>query len=91
MLILNNITKGSVGIDQFNKIKDFIQSHPTCLNSVNLIKINKAMSYITFTLKDLYDYLQMKTEDGTYIIWIRELKQIYQENVFKLGRLKLLS
>lgn len=78
-------------MDQFNKIKVFIKENPSCLNSMNLIKINKGISYITFFLKDLYEFLQLKSEDGTLLILIRELKDIYQENVLKLGKLKLLS
>jgi hypothetical protein len=78
-------------MNQFEKIKSFIEANPGCLNSINLIKINKGISYITFFLKDLYEFLQLKTEEGTPILWIRELNQIYQENVFKLGKLKLLS
>jgi len=54
------------------------------------MKINKTISYVTFVLKELYEYYQMKTENGIFIISIRDQKSRYEQNVQKLEKLRLL-
>ena len=90
MLFLNVVIKKSVKSDQFNKIREFINDNTSCLNYLTLIRLNKTIAYITFVLKEFYEFLQLKTEDGEFIITIKEIKSNFDENVLKLENLNLL-
>ena len=90
MLLLNIVTKKSVKLDQYKTIKDFIEKYPSCLNYLILIRLNKPIAYSTFILKEFYEYLQLKSEDGCLILSIKEIKSEYEENLSKFNKLKLL-
>ena len=89
-LLLNVVIRNYVKLDQFTKIREFINKNPSCLNSLNLIRSNKPVSYITFILNEFYEFLQLKAEDGTLIISIKEMKSNLEENLVKIEKLKLL-
>ena len=39
------------------------------------MKFSRSVSYMTFILKEVYDYLNLKTADGTYIYLIRTARK----------------
>ena len=62
--------------DQFILIKEVVDSNQNFLNPSAMLKKNKIVSYITFIVKEIYDYIHFKTEDGTMI---QNLKKRYYE------------
>lgn len=63
------------------------QDNPKLLNSSDLLKMSRSVSYMTFILKEVFDYLNMKTSDGTFIYMIRTARKtnpLIKEKIDKL-------
>ena len=62
---------------------------PDLLSPASLLRYNRAVAYSAFFLKDLFIYLNLKTEDGKYYY---KLRTGLQKNEFeeKINKLKLL-
>jgi hypothetical protein len=78
--------------DQFSKLIKIIENNKNILVSSNIIKINKTMSYVTFIMKEIYDYVNMKTSDGTLIMNLKKQKlelEKLKEKINKLNNLIL--
>jgi hypothetical protein len=50
-----------------------IQNNPKLLSSSDLMKINRCVSYITFILKEIYDFTTAKLTDETPVYKMRKL------------------
>jgi len=59
--------------ENINKIIN--ESGQNILNMIKMTKINRPMSLFCFLIKEVYEYINLKTEDGHYYYEIR-LKQI---------------
>ena len=53
-----------------------------------LLRLNRSVSYMTFILRDFYNYLFLKTEDGTKLYEIRAGIQDYDNLGEKIKKLK---
>lgn len=50
---------------------DFVVKKPHILQSNEFISINRSISYVTFSIKEIYEYLSIKLPDGTYAAVVR--------------------
>ncbi len=58
------INKVEITDDQYDSLMDIFSEHPRILNSSDFLKINRSVSYMTFIIKELFDYYTAKTTDG---------------------------
>ena len=90
-LLLNNFVNSEIIIndEQFNSLQKMIMIKPDLLSPATLLRYNRAVAYSAFFLKDLFNYLNLKTEDGMYYY---KLRTGLQKNEFeeKINKLKLL-
>lgn len=56
-----------------------IKDHPKLLSSPDLLKLNRCVSYMTFIIKEIYDYYSLKTSDGTLVFKLRKAKANIQK------------
>lgn len=72
-LILNYICNNlSVDEIQYIKLMEIFNKHPKILNSAELLKLNRSVSYMTFIIKEIYEYLTYKTQEGIPIYKIKQ-------------------
>ena len=90
-LFIKNFVNSEIVIndEQFNMIQKMIMIKPDLLSPATLLRYNRAVAYSAFFLKDLFNYLNLKTDDGKYYYQLRinSPKNEYQE---KMNKLKLL-
>ena len=90
-LFIKNFVNSEILIndEQFNMIQKMIMIKPDLLSPATLLRYNRAVAYSSFFLKDLFNYLDLKTDDGKYYYQLRinSPKNEYQE---KINKLKLL-
>ena len=72
--------------EQFELIQKILSNKPDLLSPSTLLKYNRAVAYFSFFLKDLFSYLNLKTEDGIYFFKTRASlpKNKYIEQIHKL-------
>lgn len=57
----------------FNSIFFFIKEHPDVINPTVLLSKNRTCSYMSFLLKEIYEYYSAKATDGFYLYKLRNL------------------
>lgn len=70
--MINNV---SITEDQYNKLISIQQKNPKILNSSDFLKLNRSVSYMTFIIKELFDYITAKTSDGLPIYQLKEASE----------------
>ena len=75
--------------DQFNMINEIIKEVPDLLSPSTLLAYNRNVSYLTFFLSELYNYLSIKTEDNIYYYKIRNEYSKISEYLNKINKLKI--
>lgn len=68
--MVNNV---NITEDQYNALIDIQQRNPRILNSSDFLKLNRSVSYMTFIIKELFDYCTAKTTDGIPIFKLKEV------------------
>jgi len=76
---------------EFNleKLLDFVSKHHHILVSNELLALNRSVSYITFSNKEIFEFLGTKLSDGNYAFFIRKancLMKKYNEALNRLGQ-----
>ncbi len=69
---------------QIEKLIVLTEKYPKLFNTSELIKINRAMSYLSFVFKDIKEYVTKKTDDGVFYEEIRFVKRrikLLKENI----------
>ena len=61
-----NLTK-----EKFDKINNLINDNNTILNMIAMTKLSRPVSLFCFLLKEVYDYINLKTLDGQYYFDLR--------------------
>lgn len=61
--------------EKFDKIDQIIKDNPKILSSIDIAKINRPISYMTFYMKEIYDFMGLKTLDGVYYFELRNKNQ----------------
>ena len=59
---------------QYNQIFTIVNSNKDILNFSHMLRINKIVSCMSFMIKEIYDFLNLKTKDGTLIVYIKKQK-----------------
>lgn len=75
---------------QIESMIKLVEENPKLLVSSELLKLNKVVSYLSFILKEIYEYQTSKTPDGEYIYIIKEEKRNQMELLQKIEELKKL-
>ena len=57
---------------QFDLVQKILSENNNVFSPATLLKYNRSVSYFAFFMKELYSYLTLKNEDGTYYYQIRE-------------------
>ena len=75
--------------EQFELIQKILKMKPDLFSPATLLRYNRAVAYFSFFVRELFTYLNLKTEDGKYYYRIRSKlpKNKYSE---KINKLKLL-
>jgi hypothetical protein len=74
-LFINHISKNiHFSEKQLDNIIDHVQRFPKILSSSDYLKINRSVSYMTFFLKEVYDYCTTKI-NGTFASVLRKIKE----------------
>ena len=75
--------------EQFDLIQKMLVIKPDLFSPATLLRYNRAVAYFSFFVKDLFSYLNLKTEDGKYYYKIRATlpKNKFQEKINKLKQL----
>ncbi len=74
--------------DQYARMSDIVEADKNVLNPSYILKSHKPISYITFILKEIYDFVNRKTLDGTLIQDLRKQRQELRklkENMAKIN------
>ena len=61
-----NLTK-----EKYDKINNLITENNTILNMITMTKLSRPVSLFCFLLKEVYDYINLKTLDGQYYFDLR--------------------
>ena len=64
---------------QILALQKTIEANPKLLLANEMIKINKSVSYMAFILKEMYDFANLKTQDGTFLYQIKDARTKYTE------------
>ena len=87
-LLIKNFVNNTfiINDDQFNTIQKMILIKPDLLSPATLLRYNRAVAYSAFFMKDLFHYINLKTDDGKYYYQLRANlpKNEYQEKINKL-------
>jgi hypothetical protein len=67
--ICDNLSLSKIQIEKINSI---ILENPNILQSHIMVKYNKPISFITFIIKEIYEFLNRKTEKGELYIKIKQ-------------------
>ena len=91
-LLLKNFVNSEINIndEQFNNMQKMIGIKPDLLSPATLLRYNRAVAYSAFFLKDLYCYLNSKTDDGKYYYYQLRTNLPKNEYQDKIDKLKLL-
>lgn len=57
--------------EKYEKIDQILKENPKILSSIDIAKINRPISYMTFFLKEIYDFMGLKTLDGVFYFELR--------------------
>ena len=58
---------------RFDLVFTFFKENPDVVNSNNLVKINRVCSYMSFLVKQIFEYYSAKAADGFYLYKLRNL------------------
>jgi hypothetical protein len=90
-LMINNFVDDRITFndEQFDLIQKMLVIKPDLFSPATLLRYNRAVAYFSFFVKDLFSYLNLKTEDGKYYYKIRATlpKNKFQEKINKLKQL----
>lgn len=73
---------------QFNMIHKIVNEIPELLSPSTLLSYNRNVSYLTFFLSELYNYLTFKTNDDVYYYKIRNEYSMLNQYIQKINNLK---
>ena len=78
--------------EQLNRFNTIIENNKKILNPSYFLKKNKALSYVSFILKEIYEYLNIRISGNVLLndvnLMKKEIQRMREKN--KLIKLKLL-
>ena len=78
----------NLSLNQIEKIVVLCENNPKIFNSSEIMKFNKAMSFMCFIIKETYEFVKQKTQDGKFLISLRKLNALYLNYKEKVDVLK---
>ena len=57
--------------ENFDNLVNFVTIHPHVISSQDYINSHRTISYLTFSTKEIYDYLTTKLSNGLYTHHLR--------------------
>jgi hypothetical protein len=87
MLFLRVIYKNvyleySITLEAIEKLSKLIENHPIVIDTTELSKCNNFMSFISFSIREIYDFLTIKDPHNNILIY--NLRKSYKEYRFLL-------
>ena len=76
--------------EKFNEVNELIKANPKILSSIDMARINRPISYMTFFIKEVVEYMSLKTSDGVYYYDLRNKSKIMKDNKNIIERYKQL-
>ena len=86
----NGKNKFKMTKNKFQAMENLVKKSPKILSNIDMGKINRPISYMIFYLKEIYEFFNLKTEDGVYYFEIKEKNKILKEKEAKIEGLKKL-
>ena len=72
-------THGHITQSQMDQIVNILINHPILMKPAELSKINKPLSFFSFTLREMYDYFSQKDpETGEFVFILRKAYSNYK-------------
>ena len=89
-LFLEVISKtiNDVKVKEIEEINALLENHPVIISSSEIMKYNRNMSYMTFIIKDIINYLNLKTQSGILFAEIRERSSEVSTLSLKITKIK---
>ena len=69
---------------QIEHMEKLFKEYPKILNSPDLLKLNKSVSFMSFLIKEIYDYSVLRSTDGTLLVKVRTLIAEYNRKKERL-------
>jgi hypothetical protein len=57
---------------QHNQLNEIIRANPKVLSSPDFIKLNRCVSYMTFIIKEAWEFYSLRAPDGVMIYNLRK-------------------
>ena len=75
--------------EQMNDFTNILDNTNKLLSPHDLLKINKPISFLSFILKEIYEYANLKAYDGNSVTIIRKMKIKSEKYIEKIESLKI--
>jgi glutaredoxin 2 len=78
-LLLNYVNKNKgIKIDdkKYTKMSNIIETNSKILTSMHMARLNRPISYLTFFVKEAYDYVKLQTSDGVFYYELRNKSEM---------------
>lgn len=78
-LLLNYVNKNKgIKIDdrKYTKMSNIIETNSKILTSMHMARLNRPISYLTFFVKEAYDYVKLQTSDGVFYYELRNKNEM---------------
>lgn len=66
-------------LEKYNKINNYIKTNPKIMSSKDIPHQFRPVSYLTFFIKDVIDYMGLKTTDGVYYFELRRENSLMKD------------
>ncbi len=73
--------------DQYSRICEIVETNLNVLNPSYILKSHKPGSFLTFILKEIYEYINMRAPDGTLILDLKKQRQELRRIKDGIGKL----
>ena len=77
--------------EQINEFTNILDNTHKLLSSHDLFLINKPISFMSFILKEIYEYANLKAYDGSSVTILRKIKIKSEQYLMKIQSLKNLK
>lgn len=73
---------------QLEKFGTILSQNPKLLCAHELVKISKPASFLSFIIKEIYDYANIKAQDGVSVSVLRKMKIKSEQYSAKIKELR---
>lgn len=83
-------TNLNISLNQYHKIEGLLKKNNKFFFSHIIFKISKPASYLTFIIKEIYEFIRMRTDKGEMVLFLRQDMMdldLLKQNQKKIGDL----